>query len=364
MIADMPKSVREIRFSLVIILAALLLLSCQREDAPDKTEYVTPRWPASAGGKWGFIDAKGAVVIPFAYKAVEPFAEGRAAVFTDSIWGFVDTTGALVIPPQFHRVNPFADGRARVQTVQNPYGFGYIDHKGNVVIPVDTTREEERDFASRRAAIRRAGKYGYLDPFGRVAIPGPFSAGGKFHNGLAPARLTELWGLIDTTGNWVAPAKFSWMESPREGVARARVTDGGKPIWCLVDARGEIIAQLDGFSEVGPMSEGRARAKKDNLWGYLDPKGKFAIKPQFIDAISFSEGLAGVRSTPGGKWGFINRKGKQVIPESFDLAGQFRGGFAAVQQADRWGYIDKTGKYVWQAGKGELALPPGIGEER
>jgi len=30
-----------------------------------------------------------------------------------------------------------------------------------------------------------------------------------------------------------------------------------------------------------------------------------------------------------------------------DYVGVFRGGLAPVQLGDAWGYIDKTGKYVW-----------------
>ena len=346
------------------MLLAALALSCQREERAVQSAYVTPLWPAVAAGRWGFVDAAGKVAIPCSYRAVEQFAEGRAAVFTDTTWGFIDTTGAMILPPRFHRVNPFANGRARVQTVENPYGFCFIDRKGNIMIPVDTNRQEERDFASSRAAIKTAGKYGYLDPFGRVVIPAQLSAGGKFHDGLAPARLEDRWGLIDTTGTWVVAAQYSWIESPREGVARAQIAESGKPIWCLVDAHGQLVARLAGFSEVGPMAQGRARVKRDNKWGYVDAQGKLVIEPRYAGALSFSEGLAAVQEGPDGTWAYIDRKGKTVIPATFGMADQFRGALAAVQQADRWGYVDKTGKYIWQSGKGELSLPPGLGEEK
>lgn len=108
-------------------------------------------------------------------------------------------------------------------------------------------------------------------------------------------------------------------------------------------------------------------------WGYIDTQGKVAIAPQFIDAQRFSEGLAAVDT--GGKaasnWGYIDKTGKMVIEPRFIEAHPFHGGLAIVGfmrkvdrsepgssslidgitgreiwQVKRYGYIDKTGKFV------------------
>ena len=91
-------------------------------------------------------------------------------------------------------------------------------------------------------------------------------------------------------------------------------------------------------------------------FGYIDAQGKVAIKPQFDDAKSFSEGLARVKI--GRKWGFINQTGNLVILPQFQLAsGQeannrsldFHEGMAAVSlDGGKWGYIDRSGQIVIQ----------------
>jgi hypothetical protein len=48
------------------------------------------------GGTWGFIDARGQVVVPLRFEAVEPFANGRAGVILGGKRQFIDRRGQLV----------------------------------------------------------------------------------------------------------------------------------------------------------------------------------------------------------------------------------------------------------------------------
>ena len=52
--------------------------------------------------RWGFIDKSGKEMIPLQYHAVLSFSEGLAAVMNDEgKWGYVNTKGELVIPFTF-----------------------------------------------------------------------------------------------------------------------------------------------------------------------------------------------------------------------------------------------------------------------
>jgi WG containing repeat len=108
-------------------------------------------------------------------------------------------------------------------------------------------------------------------------------------------------------------------------------------------------------------------------WGFIDTQGKVAIAPQFIGVHRFTEGLAAVDTggpaTPN--WGYIDKTGKIVIEPRFTEAYPFHGGLAIVGfmknvdrpqpgssslidgitgreiwQVKRYGYIDRTGKFV------------------
>jgi hypothetical protein len=112
---------------------------------------------------------------------------------------------------------------------------------------------------------------------------------------------------------------------------------------------------------------------KDGKYGYIDHQGHIVIRPQFIWANDFWQGLAPVfvcgrlvSIDPAGnihpfrvalpgelvprrvgeKTGFIDAQGQFKIPAIFDDAHDFSEGFAAVQVGDKWGFIDREGHQV------------------
>ena len=56
-----------------------------------------------------------------------------------------------------------------------------------------------------------------------------------------------------------------------------------------------------------------------------------------------------MQSFPAPKWGFIDKTGRFVLNAQFRWAGRFSEGLAPVKVGDKYGYIDKTGT---------IAIPP------
>lgn len=85
---------------------------------------------------------------------------------------------------------------------------------------------------------------------------------------------------------------------------------------------------------------------EEPIYGYINTEGTIVIKPQFLQADSFSkEGLAAVENDKG-KWGYIDTEGNMVIPEEYDMAWGFDEGLAKVQKDHDFFYIDTKGKNV------------------
>lgn len=68
------------------------------------------------------------------------------------------------------------------------------------------------------------------------------------------------------------------------------------------------------------------------------------VAPRFEKAFPFREGLAPAKLD--GKWGYIDKTGKFVIEPKFDGAYPFSEGLAMVKVGRAVGSVDKTGRYT------------------
>ena len=85
--------------------------------------------------KWGYINSKGKIVIPFRYDATSGFSEdleNPAVVIIENKYGYIDKTGKTVIPVIYDAAAEFQDGFA---TVLYHKKWGMIDTKGEIIVP-------------------------------------------------------------------------------------------------------------------------------------------------------------------------------------------------------------------------------------
>ena len=99
------------------------------------------------------------------------FAEGPAAVTEGGKVGYINRKGEMVIRPQFEVGNPCGEG------------LWY---------------ERPRDFSGGLAAVRVAGKWGYIDRTGRVVIEPRYDCAQRFSEGLAVVG--SRMGLVTRMG--------------------------------------------------------------------------------------------------------------------------------------------------------------------
>lgn len=87
-------------------------------------------------------------------------------------------------------------------------------------------------------------------------------------------------------------------------------------------------------------------AAGDGLTGYIDKSGKMIIEPRYAIAFDFSEGLSGV-AEPGKGLGYIDKEGNlKIANPQFEEISSFHDGLARVKSAGKWGFIDRSGKWI------------------
>ncbi|MDR2932658.1 MAG: WG repeat-containing protein, partial [Oscillospiraceae bacterium] len=126
------------------------------------------------------------------------------------VYGFAENEKTLVIPFQFDRALGFWCDRA---AVRKDGKWGYIDTKGNLIIPFeydavhnsvlksgsehDLYTQEIYDFTGDYVAVKKQGQYGLLDVNGGIVIPFEYEAIRPVYNGMAWIKDKGQWGVAD-----------------------------------------------------------------------------------------------------------------------------------------------------------------------
>lgn len=215
----------------------------------------------------------------------------------------------------------------------------------------------------------------------KFAVEPQFEIAYDFKDGLAAVKKNGLFGYIDKTGQMVIQPQFNEAGNFSEGLA-AVAKDG---YWHYIDKTGKkVITSVVPFDygySVADFKQGMAVVRKDGKYGYIDTTGRTVLEPVYFSADSFSsDGMASVcmKVNDSYKYGYINKAGNVVIQPQYDVAGSFYNGHAIVVNhiswkekqipmemeagangqkeqaymtfrypaADRWSYIDTTGKAV------------------
>ncbi len=348
---------------IAFVVACLLAAGRARAEAPE------PLFRVFQGGRWGFVDRAGKIVIPPRFEAADRFSDGLASVRVDRQLGYVDATGKLVLVTEhepagrLHR--RFSQGLAAVKKGAR---IGFMDRAGKLVIPAVYLTAE--DFSEGLALVCSEKGCGFVDPSGAYRGSPMWMGGTSFKNGYASVILAmgmthRRTSLIGRSGALV-PGEFEGNGNFSEDLAPVRV----RGRWGYVDAAGNPAVRAR-FGEAGDFSEGLAAV---TLWetgrcGYIDRTGKLVVDARFASCRPFSGGLARVdlseRPEDGEKVAFVDRAGKVAIlgatarPPFLD-AEDFVDGVAAVgvggpvsgieDGTAKLGYIDRTGRYVWPPG--------------
>lgn len=357
------------------VIAGLLICNldlCAQEKAGDakKAAPEVLLFPVKQGGKWGYINEKGTIVIKPQYDCAWDFTEGLARVQVGLKRGFIDPAGKMVLEPKYTMASAFNEGVAAVLVDTSTFGttwnggrWGLINAAGEWVMkpgpaemsglhggvlrvktaglqyyrkegPVSTwVNQGSQDFSEGLAGVK-SGKWGYIDYSMSYCIAPQFDEVMPFSEGVAAVCSNKQWGYIAKPEGAAAIDKMpgAWGQSPK-----LLGTSAMPPLKFVIEPK---------FEKAGPFSAGLASVKTGGKWGFIDKAGKTVLEPAYDFAGKFSEGLC--RVVKAGKHGYIDTKGKIVVEPKFDASWDFSKGLARIVVDGKEGYIDRTGKYVWE----------------
>jgi hypothetical protein len=273
-----------------------------------------------SGGKKGFIDLSGKVVIEngkfdeigwqgmlgFEYWDYEEFkVRGKQ--------GVVDCRGKIVIEPIYDDVEIGQFQTLRFAKVKSGNRYGIIDFDGNVRVPVSYSEIVSPDKMGIAFATNEKGTV-MLNRNGEIIKKFPSNIFGACRDGscMLYDKNLEKIALCDTNGKTITEFKF-----------------------------GKIYSFNS--EEIAPFID-----SKLNQVGFINRQGDIIIPPTYEKEKYSShlpnEGLICVRKN--GKFGFIDYTGKVVIDFKFEKASDFEKGYSVIKLNGQFGLIGKDGSFV------------------
>ena len=276
--------------------------------------------------KAGLFNSEGKEIIPISYHWVytDKIDDNIPIVaeLNESKAGYINTKNEWVIPPTYLYAFAFQQGLARVKKGRN---YIYINLKGEPVIqdfdnyviqnyviePSDNTyivgvRKECKymvydlngnlldtydGFINNWSGnaifgVKKGGKWGYIDGYGKVIIPLEYEEVGNFSEGLAAVRKDGKWGYINLKNEVVIPIEFTnrGVSSFKKGVAKY-YTDSGIG---LINLKGEIIAEPK-YNSIEYIRENVAVVLFDDYYYLYDFVKEKKLKP--LEEIRIEEAL-------------------------------------------------------------------------
>jgi len=250
-------------------------------------------------------------------------------------FGYINTDGRVVIEPQFDSAGDFVDGLAPVgKKAGRDNRFGYINEKGAITIPMKF--QDVREFSEGRAVVKFLGRYGVIDTSGKFVAEPVFDRAFSFSDGAARVIQQDMhtgesrYGFIDRQGKLIITPQYVFASDFREGLAGFAVSGNDTLKMGFIDKLNRVVIKPK-FNVVGSFSEGLAPVAQD------------AVTYLFEGSVLIAEA-----SSPRKKIMYVDKRGSVVITGEFDSANDFSEGLAVVEIDARCRYIDKTGKVMLQ----------------
>lgn len=158
-------------------------------------------------------------------------------------------------------------------------------------------------------------KWGVMDTTGTLVIKAQYDDLGPFREGLAAFNLGGRWGFLDRQGRIRIEAQYKSVWAFHEGFARVEPFDAPS-FYIRKDGSGLKSQTEPPWTAAEDFSNGLAKVRVGNTFGYIDSTGLMRIGAVYNRAWNFIAGMAKVELED--QCGIINQAGEEILPFQFD----------------------------------------------
>lgn len=290
---------------------------------------------------YDFYDHTGKKLNTESYYSVVNFSDGIAAlqVSSTSVPHLADKNFNKIKDLYTYFQGPYSEGLAYAHNGQGTM-ISYLDKKGLEVFSV-AAKEGSRCLGGLISVKDKTDRYYLINKTGKQVNSKTWEEIGIFSDGLALVKDNSKWGYIDAQGNKVIDTKFDIASGFTKGAAVVKLNDK----FFLINKKGEPINNTK-YEAAGTPDNGTFPVQKDKLIGLIDSKGNTIIdfKQTYASLLYMSEDR--VWASKDGKWGLLDDTGKALTEFIYDGANYFKNGYSVVLLNDKYGLINKAGKFI------------------
>jgi hypothetical protein len=325
----------------LLLILAISLLAGNSLQAQDEI------FPFASGGKIGYKDANGRIVLEPQFDYAEEFkpgipwtvvGEGSFELLNYNMdsrevnfygkFGLISAKGEIIFEPLFsiifepgHETAVVGNGNGYIHFAAFPdernYVFdgemGVVGIRGDTIVPVQYISLESltagedvywyvMDEDSAFLYNRESGHY----------VPGTIESIDDFSDGLARIKTHAGYGFLDTAGRITIEPKYNKASGFNMGTAFVKKDNRYYHIG--VQGQKKESAKIQ-FNEISPFSEGLARVRIFDEYGYIYPDSTFFIVPEFTEAGNFFNGVAPISTVDS--FGYIHTDGSRDLVRKY-----------------------------------------------
>lgn len=159
------------------------------------------------------------------------------------------------------------------------------------------------------------------------------------------------WGYINSEGIEVIKPQFQAAYDFFGGLAKVKFN--GK--YGFINKKGAFVVDPV-YEKADQFNDGICRVVYEGKTGWINQNGEMVIRPRFNQKFVDDEILC-FTEKPHGKLGLVNTKGEIIVNPRFESMMDFHNGYAKVYENEKWGLIDRNGKYACPPEYGNISGP-------
>jgi hypothetical protein len=300
-----------------------------------------------------------------AYDSIIQISNSLALVSKENKWGAINSFGKVIIPVQYRKIisdtefiYALNNSQENNWTIFDGYGFRRAIHQYDSI----------QFITQGRIGIKRKGKWGFLDRYGKEIVSPIFDKASPFKDDVSIVTFFGEDGVIDREGKWIVPPN------------RLRITDYGNNTilgklnnqFQVKSLTGELIyftgnllkMNSNGFTEIDSTGSvvrniswsgtfntseqiynskmtggsGLVIFKANDKFGFKDQQGRIIISNRYESVKPFYERMAAIKINK--KWGFINLDEQLIVQPRYDSVGSFNGNTCIVKKGNLLGVVN------------------------